>query len=205
MFKKLDTLSGFEWHASDNVPSVSFICGHCGNDIASNRGYRGKNHSVQYWIRICHYCFRPTFFDTSGFRTPGSPFGQKVEHITDESVASLYDEARAAMSVSAYTCAVLACRKLLMHIAVAKGAAEGESFVYYVEFLAQKNFVPPDAKPWVDHIRKKGNEANHQINIMKDEEAKELISFCEMLLKLIYEFPARVTKSIPPAVSASQP
>jgi len=49
-----------------------------------------------------------------------------------------------------------------------------------------------DGKGWVDHIRKKGNEANHEIVIMKKGDALDLITFIEMLLKFIYEFPSRI-------------
>ena len=44
----------------------------------------------------------------------------------------------------------------------------------------------------MDHIRKKGNEATHEIALMTAQDATELISFAEMLLKFVYEFPARV-------------
>jgi hypothetical protein len=81
-----------------------------------------------------------------------------------------------------------------MHIAVSKGATPGESFVSYVEFLAQKNYIPPDARDWVDHIRTKSNEANHEITIMSKEDAEELLSFSEMLLKVIYQFPAIIKR-----------
>jgi hypothetical protein len=54
--------------------------------------------------------------------------------------------------------------------------------------------VPPNGRGWVDHIRTKGNEANHEIVLMSAEDALELISFSEMLLKFIYEFPSRVPK-----------
>ncbi len=81
-----------------------------------------------------------------------------------------------------------------MHIAVAKGAEEGKNFFEYVEYLSSKGYVPPDAKSWVDHIRTKGNEANHQIVIMSEEEARDLTAFVEMLLKLVYEFPATSKK-----------
>lgn len=93
---------------------------------------------------------------------------------------------------------MLCCRKLLMHIAVGKGADEGRNFVEYVEYLSSKGYVPPDAKNWVDHIRTKGNEANHQIVIMSEEAARDLMAFAEMLLKLVYEFPA-ASKKYPPA------
>ena len=50
---------------------------------------------------------------------------------------------------------------------------------------------------WVNHIKDKGNEANHEITIAKSDEAKELLAFVEMLLKLIYEFPATMRKKHP--------
>ena len=79
-----------------------------------------------------------------------------------------------------------------MSIAVAQSAPEGKKFIEYVEYLADNGYVPPNGKGWVDHIRKRGNEANHEINLMSRADAEELISFSEMLLKFIYEFPARI-------------
>jgi hypothetical protein len=139
---------------------------------------------------ICHQCTRPTFIDSDRTQTPGKAFGAIVENVDDPSVHAIYEEARRATSAGSYTAAVLCCRKLLMHIAVAKGAGAGENFLFYVDYLKSKNFFPPDANQWVDHVRKRGNEANHEINVMKQEDAEELIDFCSMLLKIIYEFPA---------------
>lgn len=85
-----------------------------------------------------------------------------------------------------------------MHIAVEQGATEGLSFVQYIDYLSGQGFVPPNGKHWVDHIRKKGNEANHEIVLMNPQDGKELILFIEMLLKFIYEFPNLVPKSASP-------
>ena len=79
-----------------------------------------------------------------------------------------------------------------MNIAVTQGAEEGKSFFHYVQYLAENGYVPPHGKGWVDHIRKRGNEATHEIVIMNRGVAEELISFIEMLLKFIYEFPAKI-------------
>lgn len=117
--------------------------------------------------------------------------GNDVNELPNE-LKAIYDEAHQSVSVNANTAAVLVCRKLLMHIAVQQGAEPGGTFISYVEFLADNGFVPPNGKGWVDHIRKKGNEANHEIVLMENDDAVELISFAEMLLKFIYEFPARV-------------
>ena len=79
-----------------------------------------------------------------------------------------------------------------MNIGVEKGGKEGESFFYYVDHLASQGYVPPNGRGWVDHIRKKGNEATHEIVLMSRDDANDLIVFLEMLLKLIYEFPSKV-------------
>ncbi len=83
-----------------------------------------------------------------------------------------------------------------MHIAVEKGAAAGDSFFKYVEYLSEKNYVPPDGKHWVDHIRRIGNEVNHEIKISSQEDAQQLIGFVEMLLKFVYEFPNRIPQPV---------
>ena len=87
------------------------------------------------------------------------------------------------------------CRKILMNIAVDKGAKSGKGFYDYVEYLDQKNFIPPDGKEWVDYIRKRGNEANHEIQLMEAEDAQALIYFVEMLLRFIYQFPNMVPQA----------
>ena len=73
----------------------------------------------------------------------------------------------------------------------------------YVEYLSQKGYIPSDGKGWVDYIRTKGNEANHEIKIMSSADAADLITFSEMLLKLVYEFPAKVQP--PPPAPAPRP
>ena len=95
------------------------------------------------------------------------------------------------MASSTYTCAVLACRKLLMHIAVEKGAQEGKRFVEYVAHLVDAGYAPPGSEPWVKHVKDRGNEANHVIVHMDREAAEELVSFLELLMTFVYELPAR--------------
>lgn len=189
------------WKDPQNFTSRSYTCGYCGHALASEKGYGATwpdtgESRIRAWIFICHHCSRPSFFDDDGRQSPGIIFGEAVQDVSDPSVAGMYEEARRAYSASAYTAAVLCCRKLLMHIAVSKGAKAGDSFVSYVEYLSSQNYVPPDARPWVDHIRTKGNEANHEIQMATKEDAEDLISFSEMLLKVIFEFPAAVRKRI---------
>ncbi len=102
---------------------------------------------------------------------------------------SLYDEMRLCIGATAFTSAVLTARKMLMHIAVEEGAKEGKSFLEYIQYLNENNYIPPRGHGWVDYIRLRGNEANHEIAIMVEQDAVGLLKFLEMLLRFIYEFP----------------
>jgi hypothetical protein len=108
-------------------------------------------------------------------------------------IAALYNEARNCMAVHSYTAAVLICRKLLMNIAVSQKAKENQAFIHYVDYLASQGYVPPNGRTWVDRIRTKGNEATHEIKLMSQPDAEELLSFTEMLLKFVYEFPGKLS------------
>ena len=130
----------------------------------------------------------------NGKNTPGSAYGDEIADITDPAVKNLYDEARNCVSCNAYTASVMCSRKLLMNIVVSKGAKEGLTFAAYVDYLASKGYVPPEGKENLVHIKDKGNDANHEIAIMKEEDAKDLIDFLEMVLKFIYAFPAKLKK-----------
>ncbi len=150
----------------------------------------------QTWLYFCGHCGQPTYFNESDVQYPGVKFGNPA-HLQPVDIERLYDEPRGAMSSPANPPAVLACRKILMNVAVGLGATAGESFVSYVKFLADAGYVPPNGKHWVDHIRTKSNEANHEIALMSKDEAEKLITFVEMMLKFIYELPNVVPAPTP--------
>jgi len=182
------------WHNIQSPESKSFTCGYCGNVVASSRGYHRGN-SSKVGVYVCPHCDEPSYLDGSR-QIPGVAPGNEVKSLPPN-VDALYREARNCVAASAYTASVLTCRKLLMNIAVAQGANAGESFMFYVEYLSSQGYVPPNGRGWVDHIRKKGNEANHEIVLMSKPDAEELILFAEMLLKFIFEFPSRVPTTKP--------
>ncbi len=198
------------WNNQTGLKPYRYKCGHCENLVASNQGYGGsvpREYGQRYegFVYICPNCERPTFLACFGNaireKFPAASFGDSVGHLPDE-VKELYDEARRCMKAGAYTAAVMVCRKLLMHIAVEKGGDENENFAYYVDWLQENHFIPPDGKSWVDRVRTKGNAANHEILLMKQEEAEELITFLAMLMKFIYEFPLSIAKRENPEQSS---
>ena len=186
------------WRNIETLPARRFRCGYCGADVAGDKAYR--NTTVQRVIYACPLCDAPNYFDQAGTQVPGPAPGNDVASVPSD-LNDLYREARRCCTISAFTSSVLACRKMLMNIAVAQGDQPGKTFVQYVDYLANAGYVPPNGRGWVDHIRRKGNEATHEIHVMTRADAEELISFVEMLLKFIYEFPARVPPA--PAVAAT--
>lgn len=178
------------------ITNKNFRCGYCGENVASDRGYKIGQHGDGSGAQlggsyICPNCKGLNFISPQGEWFPGQVFGRGVKNVPDE-LDKLYEEARKCVKEKCYTGSVLLCRKMLMNIAVAQGAKEGLRFIEYVNYLAENGFVPPNGKKWVDHIRKKGNEATHEIALMEENDAKDLIVFTEMLLMFIYEFPAMV-------------
>ena len=188
------------WYQLPQIEPRQYTCGHsdCAKEVGSEKGWfyqLGGGQRVAY-LYICPVCYRPSFFHESS-QIPGPQLGTSIEHLPDE-ISKLYGEVRRSTSQEAYTAAVLSCRKLLMHIAVEQGAQQNKSFVEYVDYLVQNHFAPPKSQPWVDRIRQKGNEANHEIRIMQKADAQEIMTFLEMLLKFIYEFPQKAQSAAPP-------
>ena len=183
------------WHGTNTIESRSYKCGFCDNQVASASGFFTSSGPKRRAF-LCPHCDRPSLFDENDKQTPGVAYGNAVQQVPN-GVSALYNEARRCFSVGCFTASVLTCRKLLMNIGVEQGAEPGGTFISYVDHLAANGFVPPNGRGWVDHIRRRGNEATHEIHLMTSQDAQDLISFSEMLLKFIYEFPSRVPAASP--------
>lgn len=183
--------NNWTWIDSNKLESKSYTCYNCGRNISSNEGYVCNNasgyNSYTISIYICHNCKRPTAF-VFGEQIPGSPYGSSISHLSDE-LNTAYEESRKCYSVGAYTSSVLCCRKILMHIACEQGAVKDKSFAFYIDYLDNNNYIPPNGKNWVDKIRKLGNEATHELESKTKEDAELALNFTSMLLRIIYEFP----------------
>src|SRR5450432_1886980 len=129
------------WHNQLTIQSKRYTCGFCGSVVGPDRGtFSEENvngHLVITFIYFCSHCGQPTYFDDDGEQFPGVMFGGDVNHLP-QPIEQLYDEARGALSSQAHTPAVLACRKILMNVAVSLGANAGNSFVSYVQYLADQ-------------------------------------------------------------------
>lgn len=180
---------------TDKIVETSYVCGYCGHEVSSNRGMALKTEqngvgyiTNPYGVYICTHCHMPTFI-YKDIQVPGNRYGASVNNVPDE-VNSVYEEARSSFSTGSYTGVVLLCRKLLMHIATDLGASNNLRFIEYVDYLNEHHYAGARSEQWVDQIRQFGNQANHEIRINTKEEAQRMIKFCEMILKLNYEYPS---------------
>ncbi len=178
------------WNNVATLGPRRFRCAECGSRVAQNAGFQGSQNAM---ILPCPSCGYPNYFRAETQQTLPAP-GAQVEGLPSD-LHSLYEEARRAAGARAFTASVLVLRKILMHVAVEKGAQNPRTFQECVEFLDKAGYLTPGGKGWVDYIRRRSNEANHEIVLMTEQDASGLIEFAAIMLRVIYEFPARVPKS----------
>ncbi|MFF7298178.1 DUF4145 domain-containing protein [Streptomyces sp. NPDC008265] len=169
-------------NVSDPTAHREMVCGHCGQHavaavIATRPG------SDTFWLN-CPSCGGGTVI-SGGQQHPGPKVGGEVAGLPLE-VEEAYNEARACAGINAFTATEMMCRKILMHIAVDKGAEPGKSFAFYLSYLADQGYVTPPMKGWVNVIRSHGNIAVHEIPPSDESRALGTLIFTEQLLRLVY-------------------
>lgn len=171
--------SAYDW--------LSYRCGHCGarTSGAVVASYPTSDSSAVVRWMLCTECYRGSVWHKDGLIYPTSLFGDSLEGLP-AGVAEAYEETRRCMGIRAYSAAELLCRRLLMHVAADKGAAEGLSFEAYLKHLESQGYVTPPMKPWVDLVRKHGNKAAHKLDPPDQKRAEATFLFTAELLRLVY-------------------
>ena len=164
-------------------------CPHCSCTVGAN-GIVAVGDGIlrMHTLARCPACDCPFIinYDESTY-PPCKPF-EAVKHLPED-IEKLYDECRMACGSGLFTSASMLARTIIMHVAVEKGADNNKTFQYYVDYLAEKNYIPPNSKEWVDKIRSFGNGSVHRLEIREKEETELVIKFLMYLLKIIYELP----------------
>lgn len=105
-------------------------------------------------------------------------------------LAKLYEEAAKSFSAGAFTACAMVCRKLLMATACHEGEQDGKSFVEYVGFITTSVLAFPKAQLAIDRIRTIGNDANHNVQFVSEDDAKRAMEIVTYLLATIYSLPS---------------
>jgi hypothetical protein len=159
-----------------------YQCGHCDAKVS---GAVVAYHENIKWV-LCPNCGNGSVLDYNGNIHPGVAFGPHIAGLPND-INEAYEEARRSMSASAFTGSELICRKILMYVAVEKGAKEGESFTFYLDHLEKEGYITPPMKAWVDLIRKHGNIAAHILEKPNQNRAESTLMFTAELLRIVYE------------------
>lgn len=144
-----------------------------------------------YWLR-CINCGKGSVVN-SGSQVSPAARPLHTPRGLPELDEQIWNEVRDCLSVGASTAAVMLCRKLLVHIAVAQGLpaknANGyaPNFQTAVTHLETEGLITRRMLPWVKRIKDVGNEANHEIARIDKDVANDVALFTEQLLKLTYE------------------
>ena len=186
------------WHMPQTLDPLVYKCAYCGKEVSSEKGYvfgvgaEGRIHEYKGGVYICPSCKHPTIIISTSNRhfiqIPGI-FPVPGVRCLPEQINEVYNEARTCISQECYTSTAMLCRKIIMYVAVDKGADHNKNFAYYVDYKKRNHFVPPNSDSWIDPIREKGNEATHEIEPISASEAKGILTFTYYMLLFIYEMP----------------
>lgn len=138
-----------------------------------------------YWL-LCTSCADGSVLTKSGVVYPTSNQKPILQGLPSETEKA-FEEAHGCFTIKAYTSCELICRKILMHVAVDKGANQGDTFENYINHLEIKGYVTPSMKPWVQLIRLNGNESTHELKSPDELRAKSTLTFTSELLRLVYD------------------
>ena len=163
--------------------TINYNCGYCGVVVAGIVVTKYKDKSV-HWL-ACPNCKRGSV--SNGRIINPSPLrGEDIRGLP-ETIKSVYMEARKSFSSDCHTACELLCRKILMNVAVERGAPEGKGFAQYIDYMSEEGHVTNAMKPWIKKIKDNGNEATHKINPPDFERANTTLEFTILLLKNVYE------------------
>lgn len=189
-----------EWKDSIDLNPRKFKCYYCDSEVASDKGYvrlikKEYKPVADMGLLICPNCRNVTSFSQKDGQFPLPRYGADVKSLPTADIKQLYKESRDCIGVKAYTASIMCSRKLLMNIAVVKGAKENDSFKSYVDYIIENRYFPVESKSWIDQIRRLGNEATHEIKVGLEVEAKALVDFIEMILRVLFEYPNKIVKA----------
>ena len=197
-------MSDYSWHTrgGGDKPTQEYLCAYCNktvagfiHDIIEFEGYfpaYGPIKEDASYVLECPSCNQPTVYMIKDAQTfPSAKALHPVKHLSDN-LDTIYNEVRTAIGAGCYTSAVILARTATMHVAVEQNAEENKSFVYYVNYLVDEGYVPPNAKDWIDKIRVMANDCVHHLEIWGKEDAETIGNFLRYLLVFVYELPASV-------------
>jgi hypothetical protein len=179
------------------LPARPYVCGHCGVEVAPNVGFACTRYAdllmfqnQEAYIYICHNCHRPTLAMPFEPMIPAPRAGEPIAELKGD-VAKLYEEIRSSMQAGAYTGAVALCRTMIAHVSHEKTSkAKDAAFQDHLKALYDSEHLAKGQRDWIDAIKDSAGKGIHDLEILSPDEAKSIFEFTQMMLKILYTYPA---------------
>ena len=172
----------------------TLCCPYCNVKVRASsdtRIFDASTGSIKYHIFKCPECCMPITIGLDGKIIPPSQF-LPFEDIpfTPAKIEKMYAECRKCYSNECFYAVIMVARTMIMHIAADFGAATNLKFIEYIDYLENEGYIAKHSRPWVDKIRKLGNQYIHELDEATKEEADLAITFIMYLLINVYKLPA---------------
>jgi HEPN domain-containing protein len=122
-----------------------------------------------------------------------APSPNEAPEFTPEQVTSDFIEAVSSLKNGNYKAASLMARTSL-ETAVNLFNAQGANLKQKINNLANQNVITAALSEWAHEIRGIGNEAAHDAEPVKEEDARAAVDFAEMLYTYLFTLPERIAK-----------
>lgn len=119
-----------------------------------------------------------------------------------DNIAQVYHEARKAVSVQMYTSCEMLCRKILVNVAVDKGAKKKDTWNHKkcIKYLVKKGYITGFTGV-ANYIRLTGDQSTHKIGSPSRERARQTVKFTASVLKHVYDAEREIMKPKEPILS----
>lgn len=197
--------AGVHFHAADpneqqevmhgmNPLYRNFDCGHCGRSTNGRvlcSETNEEDETTVYWCQCsCEKRLPTVLVSIDGIERQFPEYARfHAGKNWPAELERLYEEASRSFTAGAYTSTTMVARKILMVCACSEGAAEGLSFVKYVDYILDNVLPLPKAKSSIDSIRTIGNDANHSVAFVSRDDAIRAMSIVTYLLNSVYSLP----------------
>lgn len=182
--------------AKKDVTEKTLACPYCNVTVrtpSETRIFDAETGGIKYNIHKCPECFMPITIGIDGKVIPQSQFlpFDDIQYLP-EKIEKMYCECRKSFANECYYSVIMVARTMIMHVSADLGAASNLKFIEYINYLESEGYISRHSRPWVDKIRRLGNQYIHELDEATEEEAKLAIIFIKHLLINVYELPNMV-------------
>ena len=120
-----------------------------------------------------------------------------------DNIVQVYHEARKAISVQMYTSCEMLCRKILVNVAVDKGAKKKDTRNHKkcIRYLVKKGYIDGMLTRMASYVRLTGNLSTHEIESPSLERTEQTLRFTAGVLKRVYDVEREVVEPKEPTLS----